>query len=644
MGASATVDPDPPLRRRKRLPKILYPFAGIAVFLAIVVAAAPWIFSNAALRSEIAGQIRRLSGLATLSQGRAVFVVLPQPHVNIEDVRFAGPADALRIEARQLKVYLRLASLFAGQIEIASLTLDQPKIDIVLDDGLMPPESVIGRAANGALPAADATALDAVRLGKVTLVNGQLRVRTGTSFPDGPVPDLPVEAINMTLDWQRLGAAAILTGTAAINGETAAVAAWIGSPAGLLRGQQSAASVKIDAPAFSFSADGGLAAAPKWQFNGRLRASALSLRTLLERAGYSVSLPGPLDDFGASCDATIESGSSVLSGLRLRFDGNDFEGTLALQTRDKVPVLSGTMATGQLSLRPFLSSLPPASGHDGQWSREPFNLQKTGAADLDLRMSAAHVHFPRFEIEDAAFSLMRNGGRVEFTLAGAKVYRGTAKGRVTVELQENGIGMQAVGVVSGADLAALSFDALGWPGFYGAVTGTANLESTGASMRELMHNLDGLASLDAAQGQVGGIDLDSALRRIDKSPLGLLNGIRRGRTAFDRASLGLRFDKGVASIEDGKLESPNLALAFGGSVDFGERGLDLHAIAMARNATAGPGKESPDFRFDVGGSWDELAFAPDVRGLIRRSGAAAPLFPPQSGAVGRVEPRGDGGQ
>jgi hypothetical protein len=40
---------------------------------------------------------------------------------------------------------------------------------------------------------------------------------------------------------------------------------------------------------------------------------------------------------------------------------------------------------------------------------------------------------------------------------------------------------------------------------------------------------------------------------------------------------------------------------------------------------AKPGKEIPKFRFDVGGSWHDLAFTPDVRGLIRRSGAAAPL-------------------
>ena len=252
--------------------------------------------------------------------------------------------------------------------------------------------------------------------------------------------------------------------------------------------------------------------------------------------------------------------------------------------------------------------------------------------------------FSRFELEDAAFSVMRNSGRLELALAGAKAYQGAIKGRVTFDLGATGVGMQATGTVIGADFAALSFDAFGWPEFNGSLTGTANLESSGASMYELMRNLDGTAQIDVAQGQLGGIDLKSALHRIDKSPLALLAGIHRGRTAFDHASLNLRFVKGIASIEEGKLENPSLWLGFGGTVDFGERGLDLHAVAKSAADAAAPGKDVPDFRFDIGGSWDDLAFTPDVRGLIRRSGAAAPLFPQKRDAGKPVVPSGDAGQ
>jgi AsmA protein len=624
MVESATVisGPSPPSRKLRSF--IIYIFAGLAILVAIMAAAAPWAFSNAALRNEFAAQIRHVTGLAAISHGRAVFVLLPQPHVSIDDVSFADPSGALRIDARYFKGYVRLAPLFAGRIEIASATIGQPEMRIDLDGRPMPPDSVIGRAADASPATAEAASADAARLGAVTLVDGRARLISKQLSSD-----LSIDAINMTLDWRKLGAAAIVTGQARIRGENAAIAAWIASPAGLLRGQHSALSLKIDAPSFSLSADGGLASTPKWQFNGHIHAAAPSVRTLLEQAGYFAPLPGPFNDFDANCEATIAAATAVLSGLHLQFDGNAFEGTLAFQARDGAPALSGTLATNRLSLRPFLSSLSPATGRDGQWNRDPFDLKEYGSADLDFRVSASRMLFSYFEVEDAAFSLMRNSGRVELILAGAKAYQGTIKGRATFDVRDNGIGMQATAVISGADLAALSFDAFGWPEFYGALTGMANLESAGASMSEFMRNLDGTAQIDVAQGQLGGIDLDSVLHRIDKSPLALLADIHRGRTAFERAGFGLRFVKGVAGIEQGKLENPSLRVGFGGTVDFGERGLDLHAVATPSIGEARPGKEFQKFRFDVGGSWDDLAFSPDVRGLIRRSGAAAPLFPQQ---------------
>lgn len=644
MVESATVVSGSSPPPRKRLPRVLFIlFGSAAVLVAIAAATAPWAFSNAALRAEIASQIRHMTGLATLSQGRAVFVVLPQPHVSIDDVSFTDPSGALRINARYLKGYVRLASLFAGRIEIASATLGQPDMRLDLHGRPMPPDSVIGRAAD-ALPAtAEAASADEARLGIVTLVDGRARLLRKQLSPD-VTPDVTIDAINVTLDWRKPGAAAILTGQAKISGETAAIAAWIASPAGLLRGQQSPLSLKIDAPSLSLSADGGLASMPEWQFSGNIYAATPSVRAILERAGYPIPLPGPFGDFEASCDATVSARSAVLSGLHLKFDGNEFEGTLAFQARDPTPVLSGTLATNRLSLQPFLSGFPPAAGHDGQWNRDPFELSELGSADLDLRISAAHMLFSHFEIEDAAFSVMRNSSRLELALAGAKAYQGTFKGRVTFDMGANGVGMQAAGAISGADLAALSFDAFGWPEFYGSLTGAANLESTGASMSELMRNLDGAAQIDVAQGQLGGIDLESALHRIDKSPLALLADIHRGRTAFDHASLSLRFAKGVASIEEGKLENPSLWLGFGGSVDFGERGLDLHAVAKPAAGAAASGKDDSDFRFDIVGSWDDLAFTPDVRGLIRRSGAAAPLFSQQHDASKPLVPNVDGGQ
>ncbi len=131
---------------RKILSLTIIIFAGLAILVAVTAAVAPWVFSNAALRNEVAVQIRHLTGLSATTRGRAVFVVLPQPHISVYGVGLADPSGALRIDARYFKAYVRLAPLFAGRIEIASATLDQPDMDIYLDGRPVSPDSVSGRA------------------------------------------------------------------------------------------------------------------------------------------------------------------------------------------------------------------------------------------------------------------------------------------------------------------------------------------------------------------------------------------------------------------------------------------------------------------------------------------------------------------
>jgi hypothetical protein len=148
----------------------------------------------------------------------------------------------------------------------------------------MPPDSVIGRAADAAPATPEAASADEARLGAVTLVDGRARL-----ISKHLAPDVTIDAINVTVDWRKPGAAAIVTGQAQIRGETATIAAWIASPAGLLRGQQSPLSLKIVAPSLSFSVDGGLASVPEWQFGGYIRAATPSLRAILKPVAMPLS-------------------------------------------------------------------------------------------------------------------------------------------------------------------------------------------------------------------------------------------------------------------------------------------------------------------------------------------------------------------
>ena len=224
---------------------------------------------------------------------------------------------------------------------------------------------------------------------------------------------------------------------------------------------------------------------------------------------------------------------------------------------------------------------------------------------------------------------MKRKDRFDLALIEAKAYSGDVKGRATFAKTDAGVEMRASATAADVDVAAV------WPTSVeswrvaGTMSGSGNVESVGASVAELMRNLNGHAQVALERGELGGINLDEALRWIDKKPLGVADDIRYGGTGFEQASFGLRIAKGVAQIEEGAaMHSRSLDVAFGGSIDFGERTLDVHATATGPGGEPRPGREPAKFDFDVSGPWDDVALIPDARSLIRQSGAAAPLLSP----------------
>jgi AsmA protein len=609
-----------PVQRRVSLAAGL--LIGAVLVATSVAALAPWLFSAAALRAEIAARIRDMTGLEAVVQGEPVFVYLPRPHVSIDGVSFADPSGALRVKTRHLEGYLRLAALLTGRVEVARVRLSRPELFIDTDGRPMPPHSAIGRAATARSATPQASSADEERLGSVELVDGTAHMLFGSG-----ASDLLIDAINVTIDWPKLGAAAEVRGHLGWKGETATIDATVARPVELIRGEPSELTLRLSAPVAALSFDGMLASMPEARLTGRLVASVPSATKLAALIGASGLLPAPFDDLALSCDATIVHLRAECAGLRLRFDGNEFDGALALRGSGDRASLSGTLATKVLSLRPFLARFPAAIGRDGQWSRVPFDMHAGRAPDIDLRMSAARVELGQLALEDARFSIHSDKEQLEIDVPTVRASGGTIAGRTALGLRDGEVGLRTQAKFAGIGVSASTRGSVGGWRIAGSMTGSADLQSSGISMSDLMRNLKGAAQIRLASGEFAGIDLDRAFHRLEKRPLSLAEEIHHGATSFETASFALDISKGVAEVENGRLRTPLIDLAVGGSADIAERSLNLHAIAT-------PGSEAPDemmqenreFRFDVAGSFDNPLFLPDVQSLIRRSGAAAPLF------------------
>jgi AsmA protein len=125
------------------------------------------------------------------------------------------------------------------------------------------------------------------------------------------------------------------------------------------------------------------------------------------------------------------------------------------------------------------------------------------------------------------------------------------------------------------------------------------------------------------QGELIGIGLNDALRRVEKRPLSAFLDWKGGRTPFDQAQVSLAIVGGQGEIVDGALSAPHLRAGIQGRVSLVERAVTIKAQVDPITATPSP---TPTIVFDVTGGWDDVAVIPDARAMIERSGAAKPLF------------------
>jgi AsmA protein len=594
----------------------------VLALAALAAAAAPWTFSTMALLEEVANQLRDSSGLYIAAKGRSAFSLLPRPRIVIEGAVFADPNAALVIEADSLHGNVSIWPLLAGRLEVAELILERPRIAIDLDRKPMSAAGAAARAAATRPATPEARKADDARLGAVAIVNGSARVKH-----DGGA-ETAIDAIDARLDWLRVGAPATLTAAFAWRGERPQTLLWIARPGALLRGEQSPVTVRFDSDSLRLEAEGLGQTGATPRYAGRLSLSSPSLRQALSLFGLSAPLPGPFENIQLNARASLGPRDAQLSNLRLFADDNEFEGSLILREEDDRPIVQATLTSQFVSLKPMLADVPPLSGVDGQWSRDPFELPDLTGADVDLRLSAVHARVARLSIHDAALTLTLRGGRLDMALADARAYKGTIKARATfAAVSGNGLEFHAFARTAGVDAGALLWDAYARQDLSGVLDSQLTLDASGDSVAALMRDLDGRASLDLTQGEIAGVDLERALRRLDKRPLSSAIDIRSGRSTLDRASAMIKIVKGTASVVEGNARGPGFSLAFTGAARIPDRALALKAQANEADAVGKPRDKGLQIGFDLSGNWDELNVVPDAQALIKRSGAAAPLLP-----------------
>jgi AsmA protein len=580
-------------------------------FALLVAAIAPWTLSPGGFAAAVAQHLKEDYGLAFQVHGRSTIALLPMPRVKFHDVTIRSPDGAAVAEGGILRGQLELLPLLLGQAELSEVSLTDSRITVAA------PPPALAESGLAAFLRAHGTnrAAGLPHVRRVRLVTSSIRFAGGSP---------PVENATLTADWPDSDGPLQAAGTFMWNGESVEITRISLDPGALAAGKRSPFVVALDAPTVRLTVTGEVLSGPDLRLTGHSTVEAHSVRDLSRWTGIALPLGNLVQAASIEGDFTADRRRISWPSVLVTFGLDRLEGTLGMRFDGERPAVTGTLAAGRLNLSDLLAPFGQARTASGLWSGEEISLQPITGGDLDLRVSASDARIGGVSLGEMAASVMVRPGRIEAAIGRATLNGGILKGRMALAaIQSGGLDLKLQGTFAGVDLGAFLADAHRPRWITGTAQGQFAVEGTGTTPADIIRQSHGRTNVTVKEGELVGIALNDALRRMEKRPLLAFLDWRSGRTPFDEAHVHLNIGAGLGEITEGALTAPKLRANLQGRVSFIDR--DLAVRAHVDTMPVEPNAASLVV-LDVLGGWDAVSVVPDARSLIERSGAAKPLF------------------
>ncbi|WP_040302016.1 AsmA family protein [Afipia clevelandensis] len=580
-----------------------------------------WMIDPNAVRLSVEKQIRAATGLDLMVNGDVRVSIFPGSAITLHQVGLKGAASRGSgiadepLTVGELTANLRLIPLLMRRYEIADVSLLNPRINVKRGaDGRSNWSAIIETLARTIKPGVDSP-----------VSFSEIRIKDGTLTYQNKARGIAetVSGIDLSLAWPSISRAFAATGQFNWRGEAVDGSLNIADFIAALSGERSGIKVRITSTPLKFAFDGAIANRTSLLMEGTLSADSPSLRNAARWAGQAPPGNNGLGRFALKARTNVVGESIALTNVNLELDGNTAEGVITYSNSDR-QTMQATLAADALDFTPYIDTLRLVAGSSREWNRQLFDLRGLSATDLDMRLSAAKVTIGTSKLGRTAIGANLRNGTLALSIGEAQIYGGILKGSLGITRADADADVKAQFQFTDVDLASCASDLFGISRLSGRGNLNFALEAKGASPFTLAQSLDGTATLTGHDGAIGGLNIEQLLKRLERRPLSGAGNFRSGSTAFDSLNVAIRFNDGVATAEDARIEGPTTRVLLTGTASVPSREYDLKGVASLIAATDAP----PAFQlpFVVQGPWDDPLVFPDSDSLIRRSPASAPLL------------------
>lgn len=605
------------------------------------------------IREEVAAAVRAETGRELVVSGPAKFSYFPSPGIVLRDVTLSAPpgmGGPPTASIPELSVYVRLWPLIKRRVEMASVVLRNPHLDLRIDasgrrswDHALAGKGGRVQLADAGTTLTDADrrradkiqrALEKVSVGEIAIEGGTVRIsdeRRGTSTEFG--------AIHARIKPAPENGPARVTGTLLASGEPVNFDASLGSVEGFIQQRQEPLTLSVTSAPLSTSFAGQVRLGKELDLEGRIEAKSPSARDLVRWLG--TRLPpargfGPLDFSG---NLSARGPHVALANMAASLDGATAQGDVAVDTSGVRPSVVARLDVSALNLDLYTAlEGEPAQGGGGAapgpkvkgysrrdgWSEQPFDTTLLGLVNGEAELRLGGLQVQGIKAGRSTAKLTLTGKRLTWHLEEAEVYGGRVRGSVTSDAAS---GPLSIGVDLAADGVAME-PLLKDAAQFDWVAGNGKLQITlagqGASERDLVASLAGSVDMGVANGAIVGFNVAKILRGLGQGRISDFERVPSERTDFSEMSARFVVKGGVAENQDLRLVSPLLRVSGTGRVLLLERQLDytlkprlvasLSGQGAADNGSAPNGIEVP---VKVTGPWDAPSLHADVEELVK---------------------------
>ena len=460
----------------------------------------PVLLPKEAVKTRIAEQISAWTGREVSVRGDPVISVFPSLSVQIDGVAISGPAtmrDADLAEMESLTGSVRLLPLLIGDIEFAAFEMINPKIRLVRDGA-----DNRNWMFDSSVAALQLAFTGDVPLGAFTLVDGRI------DFDDRLTGRREtLDAVNLEIDWRSVSRPFVLSGSATWRGEPVSIEAGARDPVSFIKGRQTPFTARLGAALMTIDFDGTATGLKNTRFGGQLDLSSSSLRGFLGWIGNPLAEGASLAGLAISGEAAVDKDGLDISTARVSLGGNTGTGGLRVGFGDR-PLISGTLAFQSLDLTAYLSD-PGSLRASPDWKLEAIDPDWLRTVDADIRLSSEQVTAGRLSLAETATVILVEDGVLEVGIAQASFFGGALTGRLSLTDKDDGAAAQAQLRANGFSLAeAGRMLDLDRP-LSGQSSISGDLSTDGATLGDLLANMDGTVTIGAAAGALPGFGLDA---------------------------------------------------------------------------------------------------------------------------------------